>query len=121
MLKRIFRLTEDKDFQSVYRRGRYIASPLFSVNVLPNKFGMTKIGIVVNKKVTKKASERNFLKRQVREIVRLVLPKMQKGQSVVVTVRQPALKADYKTMEKDIMNSFKRLGVLTSENFSKNN
>jgi ribonuclease P protein component len=119
VLKRIFRLTEDKDFQNVYRRGRYNATALFSVNVLPNRFGMTKIGIVVNKKVTKKASERNFLKRQVREIVRLALPKIQKGQSIVVTVRQPALKADYKTMEKDILASFKRLGVLTDENSSK--
>lgn len=118
MLKRLFRLTENKDFQTVYRRGRYNATALFSVNVLPNKFGVTKVGIVVNKKVAKKSHDRNLVKRQVREIVRLALPRLKKGQSIVITVRQPALAADYKVMEKDILGSFKRLGLL-DENTTK--
>lgn len=121
VLKRIFRLTDNKDFQTVYRRGRYNATALFSVNVLPNRFGFTKIGVVVNKKVTKKAVERNTVKRQVREIVRAVLPKLKKGQSIVVTVRQPALIADFKTMEREILISFKKLELFTDENTSKDN
>lgn len=120
MLKRLFRLTEDKDFQTVYRRGRYNATALFSVNALPNKFGRTKIGIVVNKKVSKKAVERNAVKRQVREIVRDLLPGIQKGQNIVITVRLAALRADYKIMEKDIITSFKKLGLLV-ENTTQDN
>ena len=120
MLKRVFRLTDNKDFQTVYRRGRYNATALFSVNVLPNRFGFTKIGIVANKKVAKKAVDRNAVKRQVREIVRELLPQLKKGQSVVVTVRQPALAADYKTMGKELVTSFKKL-ELFDENPKKDN
>ena len=121
MLKRVFRLTDNKDFQTVYRRGRYNASALFSVNVLPNRFGFVKIGVVVNKKVTKKAVLRNTVKRQVREIVRTLLPKLKRGQSIVITVRQPALAADYKTMEREILASFKKLELFTDENTPKDN
>ena len=121
MLKRVFRLTDNKDFQTVYRRGRYNATTLFSVNVLANHLGVTKIGVVVNKKVTKKANERNTVKRQVREIVRLLHSEIQKGMSVIITVKQPALLADYKTMEKDILISFKKLGLLTDEKTTKDN
>lgn len=121
MLKRVFRLTDNKDFQTVYRRGRYNATALFSINILPNRFGLTKVGIVVNKKVTKKASERNTVKRQTREIVRELLPQIKKGQSIVITVRQPALAADFATMKKDILVSFKRLDVLLDENSKKDN
>jgi len=121
VLKRLFRLTDNKDFQTVYRRGRYNATALFSVNVLPNRFGAPKIGIVVNKKVSKRAVDRNAVKRQVREIMRGMLPQLKKGQSVVITVRKPALEADYTTMEKEIMTSVKKLGILSDENTSKDN
>lgn len=122
MLKRDFRLTDSKDFQTVYRRGRFNATALFSVNVLPNRFGGIKIGVVVNKKVAKKSHERNYVKRQTREIVRELLPGLKKGQNIVVTVRQPALTADYETMKKDIMISFNKLGLfLPDENTTKDN
>lgn len=121
MLKRIFRLTDNKDFQTVYRRGRFTSSALFSVNVLPNRFASTKIGVVVNKKVSKKATERNTVKRQVREIVRLLLPKLKRGQSIIVTVRQPALAAEYKTMESELLASFKKLELFIDENITKDN
>ena len=121
MLKRLFRLTDNKDFQTVYRRGRYNATALFSVNVLANHLGVTKVGVVVNKKVTKKANERNTVKRQVREIVRLLHSELQKGQSVIITVKQPALTANYRAMEQDILISFRKLGLLTNEKTTEDN
>ena len=120
MLKRIFRLTREKDFQTIYRRGRYNATALLSVNVLPNKFGATKIGVVANKKVAKKAHDRNSVKRQAREIARLLLPRLKSGQSIIITLKQPALAASYQDIERDILASFKRL-ELFSENDQKNN
>ena len=120
MFKRAFRLTDNKDFQTVYRRGRYNATALFSVNTLANHTATTKIGIVVNKKVSKKAVERNTIKRQVREVIRLQLDNIKKGQSIVVTVRKPALGASYATIEKDILVSLKKLGLI-GEDTSKSN
>jgi len=89
--------------------------------VLPNRLGFVKIGVVVNKKVSKLAVVRNTVKRQTREIVRTLLPQLKKGQSVVITVRKPALAADYTTMQKEILISFKKLGLFIDENTPKNN
>ena len=120
MLSRALRLTDNKDFQTVYRRGRYNATAFLSVNVLPNKFGVTKVGVVASKKAAKKAHDRNAVKRKVREIVRLAHPKLKSGLSIVISIKAPALAQDYKTLDKDLLGSFKRLGLFRDENTSKN-
>jgi ribonuclease P protein component len=71
--------------------------------------------------VTKKAHERNRVKRQVREMIRLNLAKIEKGHSIIVTVRQPALIADYTVMEKELISSFKKLGIIANEKVTKDN
>ncbi len=111
MLKREFRLTNNKDFQTIYRRGRYNSTALFSVNVLPNRSPVTKIGIVVNKKVSKRAHERNRIKRRVREIIREAYPRIRPGLGIVITAKTNSFGAEYKIIEKDILGSFKRLGI----------
>ena len=121
MLSRAYRLTDNKDFQNVYRRGRYNATAFLSVNVLPSKFGPTKVGVVASKKVAKKAHDRNAVKRKVREVVRLAYTRLKPGQNIVISVRSAALSRDYKTLEKDLLGSFKRLGLLNDENPQKNN
>jgi ribonuclease P protein component len=115
MLKREFRLTNNKDFQTIYRRGRYNSTALFSVNVLPNKSTATKVGVVVNKKVSKRAHERNLIKRQVREVVRAAHPRLKPGLGIVVTVKPKALGTDYKIIEKDILGSLKRLDLFNDK------
>ena len=121
MLSRAHRLTDNKDFQNVYRRGRYNSTAFLSVNILPNKFGVTKIGVVVSKKVAKKAHDRNAVKRKVREAARLAYPRLKSGQNIVISIKNAALSQDYKVLEKDLLGSFKRLGLFGDENSSKNN
>jgi ribonuclease P protein component len=115
MLSRAHRLTDNKDFQTIYRRGRYNATALLSVNVLRNKYGVTKIGIVASKKAAKKAHDRNAMKRKVREAARLVYPRLKNAQSIIISIKAPAMKADYKTLEKDLLGSLKRLGLFLDE------
>ena len=122
MLSRALRLTDNKDFQNVYRRGRYNATAFLSVNVLPAKFGgMTKVGVVASKKAAKKSHDRNAVKRKIREAVRLAYTRLKPGQNIIISIKAPALKADYKTLEKDLLGSFKRLGLFNDENTKKDN
>ncbi len=116
MLSKAHRLTDNKDFQTIYRRGRYNATALLSVNVLPNRYGITKIGVVASKKAAKKAHDRNAMKRKVREAARLAYPRLKSGQSIIISIKSPAMSADYKALEKDLLGSFKRLGLFADEN-----
>ena len=61
------------------------------------------------------------MKRQVREIVRQNFTRLRKGQSIIITVRPPALVSNYKTMESDILTSFRRLELFIDENITKDN
>ncbi len=71
--------------------------------------------MVVTKKVSKRANVRNAVKRKVREIARLSFPRLRSGQNVIISVRSGALAADYQTLEKDLLGSFKRLGLFTDD------
>jgi len=112
MLSRAYRLTDNKEFQTIYRRGRYNSTALLSVNVLPNKFGTTKVGVVASKKAARKAHDRNSVKRKVREAVRLAYPKLKPGNSMIITIKAPATTANYDIIEKDLLLSLKKLGLL---------
>ena len=115
MLSKAQRLTNNKDFQNIYRRGRYNATAFLSVNVLPNRSNVTKIGIVASKKAAKKAHDRNAVKRKVREIARLNYPLLKSGLSIVISIKHPAVGIDYKILEKDLLSSFKKLDLFKDE------
>ena len=117
MLSRAYRLTDNKDFQTIYRRGRYNATALLSVNVLPNHQSVTKVGVVASKKVAKKAHDRNAVKRKVREAARLAYSRLKPGFGIVISIKQPATQADYKALERDLLWSFKRLDLFVDENY----
>lgn len=112
MLKKIYRVTKDKEFQTIFRRGRYQSTAFFSINYLPNRQNLTRIGIVITKKITKKAVERNLIKRRVREIAREFHPRIKPGFDLVIVTKKPLLDADYTKLKKDLEYIFRRADLL---------
>ena len=62
MLKKENRLKKKKDFERIYKKGRGFKGDSLFLKILENKEELTRIGIVVSKKVSKKAVQRNKLK-----------------------------------------------------------
>jgi ribonuclease P protein component len=106
MLKRSQRITDNKDFQRIYRRGRYFTSAFFNLNYAPSLFDQTRIGLVVSKKVTKKATERNLLKRRLREICRGFYPELRTGLDIIVSVKPQTAKLDFDRLKEELHNNF---------------
>jgi len=103
MLSKINRLSSNREFQNIYRKGRSNTSPYFSVTVLPNRLGINRFGIVVSKKVAKKAVDRNRIKRQSREIIANLNKNVRNKQyDIIVSVRNNALNAKYDTLKSDL-------------------
>jgi ribonuclease P protein component len=103
MLNRQQRITNDKDFQTIYRRGRHLSSTSLNLNYLSNNLGHTRIGIVVNKRVAKKATERNLLKRQLREILRNNYGQIRSGLDLVISTKGPSVKLNFDNLKKELM------------------
>lgn len=93
-LPQTHRLKRRQDFQKAYQQGgRYsshhlIIRTLFEANEEnPTQLNLTRFGISISQKVSKKAVIRNRIKRLIRQAVRELLPQVSAGWKVVIIVR----------------------------------
>lgn len=91
MLSRENRLTKDKDFELVFKNGKFIAEDFLSCKFVKNNLLVSRLGFLVGKKISKKAVERNKVKRRLRAAVRNFLTKINPGFDIVI-MAQPSIK-----------------------------
>ena len=111
MLSKINRLTKDKDFDNVFKSGKSSYDKLIGVKAEQNQTENSRFGILVSAKVSKKAVERNKIKRQIREVIRLQLEQIKSGYDVVIITLPVILGKDYQEIERSVNGCFRRLGV----------
>lgn len=75
MLKEVNRLTKRKEFGYIYKHGKYSFNSYLTLLYVPTKLENPRIGFSVSKK-TGKAWKRNKIKRQLREIVKDLIEKI---------------------------------------------
>lgn len=114
MLARGFRLTRFTDFNSIFEKGLVQRSPFFSLRFLENNLFVSRFGIVISTKIDKRAVYRNYLKRQIREIIRLNLNKIKKGFDIVLIVnKKEILKLNYNELQKEILKFLEKANLLS--------
>jgi ribonuclease P protein component len=69
--RRAYRLLKTDEFSSVFRLRQSRSNGYFQVYARPNDLDHARLGLVVGKKVAKRANRRNYIKRTVREWFRL--------------------------------------------------
>ena len=129
MLKPENRLTKVRDFNFVIKHGKWVASDLLSIKWLklaeipqlfpkkedPSKFEkQLRLAIVVGLKVSKRAVVRNRLKRQMREVVRLLVKdnKMKNGYYLMFVAKPALVGVDYEIVERETVNLLKRIHLV---------
>ena len=60
-------LLKPAQFKQVYSHKTWSGNREFAVNLCPNKHSYARLGLVVSRKVSKRAVVRNLIKRQIRE------------------------------------------------------
>ncbi|HBE16442.1 MAG TPA: ribonuclease P protein component [Cyanobacteria bacterium UBA11149] len=113
MLPQANRLKHRRDFQAVYqkgirRSGRYFTLrglrqrrkiPKLAIAVTSQSMVVsqppTRIGISISQKVSKKAVVRNRIKRQIRGVLRHLLPRILPGWHLAIVVQPRAVTCDY--------------------------
>jgi ribonuclease P protein component len=96
------RLRRRQDFQKVYQYGKSHQGVHFTLKSMRHQppaatenLPATRFGIAVSQKVSKKAVTRNLLKRRIKAVLRLLLPQIASGWSVVIGVRPSAQGCEY--------------------------
>ena len=102
MLKRENRIRSKKEFLEIKNKGRVEYSPLFGWLTYKENDDQKKFGFIVSKRISKKAVDRNRVRRVLSEIVRNNLDKFEKGTRLVFLTKQEILGKKMIEVEKEI-------------------
>ncbi|MFH0928497.1 MAG: ribonuclease P protein component [bacterium] len=112
MLSKNNRLTDKKDFETVFSKGKRVSGSNLGVKYLANKLPVSRFGFVVGTKVSKNAVLRNKIKRRLREITRACAGQFAPGFDVVVSVFPGAKDYSFEMFKNELLKIYHRSGLL---------
>lgn len=110
-MKRHYRLRKNADFQRIRRCGTSKANRLIVLIKHPNGLAYNRFGIVASKRIGK-AVKRNKIKRQIREVARLELDRLQPGWDILLIARMPIQTSSYQQIKNSIQTLFREMDLL---------
>ncbi|MEI6288731.1 MAG: ribonuclease P protein component, partial [bacterium] len=96
MLSQKYRLAKKNDFKQVFQKGKRDKSRFFAINFLANNSENSRFAVVTSLRVSKSAVKRNRVKRQIREILGLILPKFKQNNDIIINLYSSAVEAEFK-------------------------
>ena len=108
MLSKNNRLKKKDDFDRAFKRGRKFKEDFLLLRVVKNNFKKSRFGFMVSQKVSKKAALRNKIKRRLRAIVKIKIPKTKEGFDIIMIASPGLEKKDFWELEEIVENIFKK-------------
>lgn len=110
-LARVHRLRR-QDFDFIYRQGKRISGTYLRGILLIGSVESPQLGIVVSKKVSKRAVHRNRLRRQIQAAFQTLLPRLRGGWQGIIIVQNSALGCTYGQILPELEKILKKAEVL---------
>ena len=108
MLKKINRIGNKKDFLEIKNKGEMIYSPIFGLLILKKEDKEKKFGFIISKKISKRAVDRNKIKRYLSEGVRRSLENIEEGTRGVFLVKREILNKRLEEIVVEVGKVFKK-------------
>lgn len=115
MLATTNRLKKKKDFEMVFKRGEGFKENFLYLKIKKNNLKSSRFGFIVSKKFSKKAANRNKIKRRLSELVRIKLPLIKKGIDGVIIVIPGLEVNDFWELEEIINKLFKKANIYNKQ------
>ena len=106
MLKKENRIRKDKEFDRVFKAGQSFYGKELGIKLAKNDLSISRFGILINTKVSKKAVVRNKIKRQLRAIIERNIIDISNGYDLVIIVFPQILDKKFKEIENILLNGF---------------
>ena len=111
MLARELRVKKRQDFDSVYKKGKSYSCKYLKVYVLSTDLPIQRFGFSISKKVSKRAVDRNKLKRQISFIIREELHSLKSNIDLVFVLRSSILDLPFAEMKSNINNLLEKANL----------
>jgi len=102
VLKRENRIRFKKEFAEVKNKGRILYSPFFGFLTYKENDDQKKFGFIVSKKISKKAVDRNKIRRILSEVVLENLERFENGTRIIFLTKKEILGKKMKEVEKEV-------------------
>lgn len=93
------RLINADDFSSVFNFRKRFHTKFFTILYKPNHLHFSRFGFIVSKKINKRAVRRNYMRRVLRDNLRMVL--LNRHYDIVIQVKKEFIRSDYQFIKKD--------------------
>ncbi len=107
MLSKINKLKKDNDFKNVFEKGKYSQKEFIKIKFSKNDLGISRFGFMIGLKISKKAVERNKIKRWLQEIIRLNLKEIKTGFDIIIMANPEILGKKHNQVEDNLINLLK--------------
>ena len=112
MLKKQYRLTKNKDFEKVFKQSASAYAPSLGLKITVNNLERPRFAILVSKKVSKKAVDRNKIKRQIRNILREDYATKVKNYDVVIICLPAIIDKTFEDIQTELKFAFNKLKLI---------
>ena len=110
-MERRFRLHQASDFARLRREGHEYRHSLFVICLATNELPYNRYGFIVARRLGK-AVVRNKVRRQLREVVRLLHPNLNTGYDVIIIVRPPIVGQPFSNVYCAVSGVFRQAAVM---------
>jgi len=112
MLKKDFRIRKQRDFDRIFKEGKFFSLGCLALKAAKNDFPYSRFGFVVSNKISKSAVKRNRIKRLLRESVRISRDEISAGFDIVIMVRKDFSEKKMPEVKNEMMNLLRKSGLV---------
>ncbi|MFH1536483.1 MAG: ribonuclease P protein component [Patescibacteria group bacterium] len=112
MLPRKNRLRLQKDFTYIFKKGRTINSSALLIKSIKTQAPNNRFGIIISNKISKKAVERNKIRRRIKSWINKNQTKIKKGFDIIIITKKNILNYSYLETEQELLQMFKKTGLI---------
>lgn len=112
MLKKENRLRKKSDFDAIFKEQNFLKSSFLLLGFKKNNLNQSRFGIIVGKKISKKAVIRNKIKRTIREIIRSKIDEIYIGYDVVIIPYKEIEKKSFQEVKNNINKELEKAKLI---------
>jgi len=104
-------IKKDVDFRDIFQTGKTVIGRFIFLKIKKTKGSGPRFAVVAGLKVSKKAVQRNKIKRRIRAIISKTHPKILSGYDIVVIAKKEAVTEKFKTLQEDLIKTLEKAKV----------